>query len=141
MPRFSRWMMLIAVGGVIGLSGCGGSGKSSALHTSPHFVSQEHSAVGINHFPWRSVTGRAAPNGPLWCHGVGSDGRLTGHRFDARSVLGLRVAAANRGAEGRGCTTRIVMVNGHGRWITADLRVNRIDLVVSRGLVTGVAVF
>ncbi len=33
------------------------------------------------------------------------------------------------------------MFNGHGRAITDDLRVNRVNLVVSRGVVTGVDVF
>ncbi len=93
MARCSRWMTLVALGGLVGLGGCGSSDNSTGLHTSPHFVSQEHSGVCINHFPWRSITGRGARKGPLWCRGVGSDGRLTGRRFDARSLLALRVAA------------------------------------------------
>jgi hypothetical protein len=62
-------------------------------------------------------------------------------RFDTRSLLGLPAAAAQARAQEHGCTTRIYMVNGHGRAITDDLRSDRANLVVSRGVVTGVDVF
>jgi hypothetical protein len=141
MAHFLRLMALVALGGVLVLAGCGSSGNPTAAHSSPHLVSHDHSGVRINHFPWRYITGRQPRKGPIWCRGLGSDGGLSGRRFDARLLLALRVAAAGHRAQGHGCTTRIVMVNGHGRAITDDLRVNRVNLVISSGFVTGVDVF
>jgi hypothetical protein len=132
------------------LAGCGGSQKTTtgdAQRSSPvrrdgYGVSlRPGESVRVNHFPRLATMDARVPIGPIWCPALGSDRGFTGRRVDTRSLLGLPVAAANSRAQAHGCTTRIVIDDGHSRPILQDLSMVRVDLVVSHGLVTGVDVF
>jgi hypothetical protein len=50
------------------------------------------------------------------------------------------VDATRRQVDAYGCTARVVILNGRGLPIFDDLRTDRVDLVVNRGVVTGIAI-
>lgn len=147
-----RASAVLAVGFALVLAGCGGNQKATAIRTTGRrsssvrrdgygvFVKPGES-VRINHFPRRYAAWGHVPRGPIWCPALGPDRGFTGRRIDARSLLGLPVAAADRRAQAHGCTTRVVIDNGHSGLITADLSMSRVDLAVRHGAVTGVDVF
>jgi hypothetical protein len=56
--------------------------------------------------------------------------------FDTRSLLGQTVAHAAADARPHGCSLRVVKRDGRDLTITSDARANRVDAVVSHGIVT-----
>ena len=87
----------------------------------------------------------AALGGPCACGGAGRATTAArpaaafacpaGGRFDARQIIGLRLASARRLAARHGCTIRPLAIDGRRQPVDADLRSDRIDVFVSRGLV------
>ena len=86
---------------------------------------------------------------PVWCPRETfkqvrrSDGRYDVERvphgtFDARDLLGLRQDAAEELAQRNDCSIRVVRRDGEALAATDDLRPNRINVAVTRGVVTAV---
>ena len=84
---------------------------------------------------------------PVWCPGPRysqvrrGDGRYDVERvphgtFDARALLGERLADAERMAKRNECTVRVVVRDGEQLVTTQDLRADRINVSVRRGYVT-----
>jgi hypothetical protein len=55
--------------------------------------------------------------------------------YDARDLVGLRVAKARRVAERHRCTLRVVRRNGEDLVVTQDFRTDRINVAVRRHVV------
>ncbi len=60
--------------------------------------------------------------------------------FDARDLLGLPRAKAEKTAEEHGCRSRVLYIDGQFQGATADLNLARIDLSIDQSLVTDVSV-
>lgn len=61
-------------------------------------------------------------------------------RFDARTLIGLSLDQAVAQAARHGCKSRVVRVDGRWQTVTSDYETHRVDVAVSRGVVTGVGV-
>jgi hypothetical protein len=83
---------------------------------------------------------------PAWCPSVANMPSLMQHRgrlrdarhgdFDARRLVGLRLADAERLAKAHDCVVRTTR-NGHNAFaLTMDLEFDRIDVEVDHGIVT-----
>lgn len=141
MVRLSAGVLLVVV--ALATAGCGGA--STVKTSKPQAVTHYFSGRLSRHarpcqplaFLCKALRRAHRGHAPLWCPFPGP-GSLA--RFDARSLLGLSVDAAERDARRHGCTSRIVELNGRGLPITTDLRSSRVDLAVKHGIVTAVDV-
>jgi hypothetical protein len=77
---------------------------------------------------------------PVWCPTASVRNVPTPSSFDARLLLGRAESHAAGEASKRGCSSRVVMRDGRGLAVTADVSLRRIDFAVDRGIVTGVSV-
>jgi hypothetical protein len=59
-------------------------------------------------------------------------------RIDARKLVGLPLEQARVAAERRGCYVRIVRLDGKPHELFLDARRLRINVIVERGVVTGI---
>jgi hypothetical protein len=59
-------------------------------------------------------------------------------RFDARTLVGLERERAERAAARHDCIVRVEWEDGHDATLTADLRLDRIDVAVKDGHVIAV---
>jgi hypothetical protein len=111
-PRIRRrWSAVagVAAAAVVAIAGCGGR-ASVAIVRSPAPVLCPATAA---------KPGGAAPR----------------RRFDARQLLGLRIAAARRAASAYGCVIRAIAIDGRRQLLTGDLRFDRVDVYISRDVV------
>ncbi len=60
--------------------------------------------------------------------------------FDARVLLGQTESAASSTAGRAGCRLRVAGRDGHSYDLTADFVPNRVDVVITRGLITSVQI-
>ena len=67
-----------------------------------------------------------------------STGPATDH-FDARLLLGASVGKARAQASSHGCFLRVAERDGKHYALTADFRVNRLDIKLRHGLVVSVS--
>jgi hypothetical protein len=61
--------------------------------------------------------------------------------FDTRTLLGLKESAATADAQRHGCTVRVIERDGHKFGLLADFISDRVDVVISSGIVTSVGVY
>lgn len=89
--------------------------------------------------PWTGPTRRggaipARPGKPLFCP-PSVAGSPSGD-WNAKRIIGQPLARAERMARAHGCAVRVVLIDGMGIGGTADLRYERINVVVRFGKVT-----
>lgn len=82
----------------------------------------------ISHF----VGLRSLRRQPLRCPG------RAGVPVRARAIRGLDLEAASAVAEARGCTLRVVRIDGVDQVVTEDFSLSRVNVIVRRGLVVGI---
>jgi hypothetical protein len=87
------------------------------------------------------------PGAPIWCPTARSSLRQSApnarspRSFDTRTLLGLGDARAAAEAQRQGCTWRVISRDGHNYILTADLRLDRVDAALERGIVVSVGVY
>jgi hypothetical protein len=115
----------------------------------PVHISRSTATRSARHRLGTSSTAIIRPTGAVWCPtttrpinakqnkpnspGLGS--------FDTRTLLGLKETEATADAQRHGCTVRLVERDGHEFGLLADFRPNRVNVVISRGIVTSVGVY
>lgn len=82
----------------------------------------------------------------IWCPSNGifpASGRTVREAgsFDVRTLLGERESRARRIIAAHGCRMRVLDPGGHRAVITADARPDRVDLEITRGIVTEARVY
>jgi hypothetical protein len=119
MPRLFCLLVSLTLGALV-LGGCAESSTSRARENPirARIVRTRHPIL----CPLR-IPGWSAPNS-----------------FDMRILLGMSEQNAASLASARGCTLRVVSIDGHTLPEIADLVSNRVDAVVNHGIVTGVHV-
>ena len=87
------------------------------------------------------------PARPVWCPTNRSTLRQSepnsraAHSFDARTLLGDRAGQAAALVQRAGCLWRVIARDGRHFALTADIRLDRVDVSVDHGLVTSVGVY
>lgn len=113
------------------LCACGTASKpaESAHSVPPVAVKVTHPAQPVWCPTGRSSLRQSAPNSPV-------------HRsFDTRSLLGESEDQAEAMARRFHCSWRVIERDGHRFALTADLRLNRVNVTITRGRVTSVGVY